>query len=133
MKTSNAFTEIIKDKITEISIADNVLKQATENPSKNIEDCVTYILNTVKKSGLNGFADQEIFDMAIEYYKNDNVTIGDKIESQVIINRVPELTDEEKQKAREKAFSDLVEQEKKGLTKRSKQQTQSNVSPSLFD
>ena len=31
------------------------------NPAKNIDDCVTYILNYVKKSGCNGFTDGEIF------------------------------------------------------------------------
>ena len=27
------------------------------NPAKNIDECVTYILNYVKKSGCNGFTD----------------------------------------------------------------------------
>ena len=29
------------------------------NPAKNIDDCVTYILNYVQKSGCNGFTDGE--------------------------------------------------------------------------
>ncbi|MBP9481471.1 MAG: hypothetical protein KBF15_08460, partial [Parabacteroides sp.] len=37
-------------------------------PEKNIDDCVTYILNEVKKSGCNGFADDEIYSMAVHYY-----------------------------------------------------------------
>ena len=31
------------------------------NPAKNIDDCVTYILNYVQKSGCNGFTDGEIY------------------------------------------------------------------------
>lgn len=31
------------------------------NPDKNIDDCVTYILNWVQKSGCNGFCDDEIY------------------------------------------------------------------------
>ena len=30
------------------------------NPAKNIDDCVTYILNYVQKSGCNGFTDGNV-------------------------------------------------------------------------
>ena len=38
------------------------------NPAKNIDDCVTYILNYVQKSGCNGFTDGEIYGQAVHYY-----------------------------------------------------------------
>ena len=38
------------------------------NPKKNIDECVNYILNTVQKSGINGFTDDEIYSMALHYY-----------------------------------------------------------------
>ena len=40
------------------------------NPAKNIDDCVTYILNHVQKSGCNGFTDGEIYGQAVHYYPN---------------------------------------------------------------
>ena len=32
------------------------------NPAKNMDDCITYILNYVKNSGCNGFTDGEFTD-----------------------------------------------------------------------
>ena len=34
------------------------------NPKKNIDDCCTFIINQVRQSGCNGFADEEIYSMA---------------------------------------------------------------------
>ena len=35
------------------------------NPAKNIDDCVTYSLNYVQKSGCNGFTDGEIYGLSL--------------------------------------------------------------------
>jgi hypothetical protein len=35
-------------------------------PQKNINDCMTCILNTVHKSGCNGFSNDEIYSMAVQ-------------------------------------------------------------------
>jgi hypothetical protein len=35
-------------------------------PQKNIDDCMTWIINTVHKSDCNGFADDEIYSMAVQ-------------------------------------------------------------------
>lgn len=37
------------------------------NPKKNIDDCCTFIINQVRQSGCNGFADEEIYSMALHY------------------------------------------------------------------
>ncbi|MDA6859547.1 Cas9 inhibitor AcrIIA9 family protein, partial [Escherichia coli] len=43
------------------------------NPAKNIDDCVTYILNYVQKSGCNGFSDGEIYGQAVHYYDENEI------------------------------------------------------------
>lgn len=73
-------------------------------PEKNIDNCVTYILNTVQKSGSNGFADDEIYSMAVHYYDEDNIDIGNPLNCQVMVNHVVELTEEEKQQAHKEAL-----------------------------
>lgn len=134
MKATDAFTSVILEYLTTNSKTDIAIKLAMENPDKNMDDCVTYILNTVKKSGLVGFSDQEVYDMAIEYYTTEKLEIGSKhIKSQVVINRIPTPTAEEKEKARQKAFEELVSEEKKNLSKRMKSKANSISSPSLFD
>lgn len=132
MKASNTFHDIINMYLVQRSEIQEDLAQAMQDPTKNLDDCVTYILNTVQKSGLNGFADQEVFDMAIEYYTTKEIEVGKKIQSQVIVNRIPELTPEEKQEAKLKAFNEAVNEEKKKLTKKSKTTPVSNSTPTLF-
>ena len=48
---------------------DELFAAKYDNPDKNIDDCVTYILNWVQKSGCNGFCDDEIYGQAIHYYE----------------------------------------------------------------
>ena len=46
------------------------------NPAKHIDECVTYILHYVKKSGCNGFTDGEIFGQAIHYYEENEIEVA---------------------------------------------------------
>lgn len=132
MKASNTFHEIIKSYLVQRAEIQKDLATAMQDETKNLDDCITYILNIAQKSGFNGFADQEVFDMAIEYYTTKEIEVGQKIQSQVIVNRIPELTPEEMQEAKLKAFNDVVNDEKKKLTKRPKSVTVQNSTPTLF-
>lgn len=87
---------------------------------KNIDDCITYILNEVKKSGCNGFADDEIFSMALHYYDEDNIDVGNPVSCHVVVNHAVELTEEEKQEARNKAMLQYQQAELKKLQARNK-------------
>ena len=79
------------------------------NPNKKIEDCITYILNQVKNSGLQGFDDDEIYSLAVHYYVEDGIDPGTPVTCQVIVNHQVQLTEEEiaeqKKMAREQVFS----------------------------
>ena len=44
-----------------------------QKPHKNIEECILYILSEVQRSGCNGFADEEIYSMAVHYYDEDDI------------------------------------------------------------
>jgi len=74
-----------------------------------MEDCITYILNQVKNSGLQGFDDDEIYSLAVHYYVEEDIKPGTPVQCQVIVNHQVQLTEEEiaeqKQKAKEKVFS----------------------------
>ena len=52
----------------DLNFSVKLFAKSFSNPAKNIDDCVTYILNYVKNSGCNGFTDGEIFGQAIHYY-----------------------------------------------------------------
>lgn len=68
MKVSTHFQTEIQSYLEQRAEYDELFARSYRNPLKNIEDCVTYILNEVQKSGCNGFADDEIFGMAVHYY-----------------------------------------------------------------
>ena len=95
---------------------------------------MTYILNTVQKSGCNGFADNEIYGMAVHYYDEESIDIGKEINCRVAVNHTVELTDEDKQEAKEKAMAKLIEKEAESMKKKSvKKREQTNVEQtSLF-
>ena len=68
MKASNHFKNTIKAYLEQRAETDVLFSFQYSKPEKNIDDCVTYILNEVKKSGCNGFADDEIYSMAVHFY-----------------------------------------------------------------
>ena len=101
----------------------------------SIDDCVTYILNYVQKSGCSGFTDGEIFGQAIHYYEENEIEVGKPMNCQVVVNHVVELTEEEKAEARQNAARRYQEEELRKLQNRNRpparKVTQSQ--PSLFD
>lgn len=104
MKASNHFKATILCYLEKRAENDLLFAERFAKPEKNIDDCITYILNTVQKSGCNGFADDEIYSMAVHYYDEDNIEIGKPINGKVVVNHVVELTEEEKEEARKQAL-----------------------------
>jgi len=118
MKASNHFKNTIKTYLDQRAETDVLFSFQYSKPEKNIDDCVTYILNEVKKSGCNGFADDEIYSMAVHYYDEDNIEVGKPMNAHVVVNHVVELTEEEKEQARKDAIQ--KEEEKDSGTKTDK-------------
>lgn len=104
MKVSTHFQTEIQSYLEQRAEYDDLFAHSYRNPLKNIEDCITYILNEVQKSGCNGFADDEIFGMAVHYYDEADIEIGKPIDCKVVVNHAVELTEEEKAEARKEAI-----------------------------
>lgn len=104
MKGTKEFKVTIQKYLENRAKEDQLFAKSYAKENKNIDDCVNYILNTVKSSGCNGFTDEEIFGMAVHYYDEDNIKQGNPINCQVVVNHHVELTEEEKRKAREDAI-----------------------------
>lgn len=86
MKGTDQFKEVIQQHLNQVAQNDPLFAKTLAKENKNIDDCITYILNTVKKSGRNGFTDDEVFGMAIHYYDEDDVKPGPKVSGQVVVN-----------------------------------------------
>ena len=58
MKGTDHFKRTIQMYLEQRAEEDTLFAKNYRNPAKNIDDCVTYILNYVQKSGCNGFTER---------------------------------------------------------------------------
>lgn len=136
MKSTAYFTRTILTHLEQRASIDPLFSQSFANINKNIDDCCTYILNEVQKSGCNGFTDDEVYSMAVHYYDEENIEVGRPIDARIMVNHVVELTEDEKQQARQDAiqkvqndaYNKMMQPKKKTTTK----QTANTNQLSLF-
>ena len=116
---------------------DELFAKNYRNPAKTIDDCITYVLNYVKRSGCNGFTDGEIYGQVMHYYDENEIEVGEPLQCQVVVNHMVELTAEEKAEARQNAIRQYQAEELSRMQSRHKTATaakrENNVQPSLFD
>ncbi len=137
-KGTRAFNETIKAYLEGRAENDALFAVKFANPSKSVEECVTFIFNDVKKSGCCGFTDAEVFGMATHYYDEEEIEVDNPINCQVVVNHTVELTEEEKEQARQDAIKKLRDEEIKKMRKpiqpRKTAENKNQVEqPSLFD
>jgi hypothetical protein len=111
MKATEPFKEVIQSYLACRAATDELFAPNLTKPGKSIDDCCTYIMNTVKASGCNGFSDDEIFSMAVHYFDEDVIEIGKPITGQVVVNHTITLTDSEKAQAKEMAMKQAVNEQ----------------------
>ena len=73
MKATDHFKNTIKAYLDQRAETDYLFSFRYSLPEKKLEDCITYILNQVQKSGCNGFHDDEIFGMAVHFFDYPNL------------------------------------------------------------
>lgn len=135
MKGTKDFKSTIQVYLEERARTDELFAVSYAKAGKNIDDCITYILNEVRRSGCNGFNDDEIYSMALHYYDEDDIKVGSKISCQVVVNHTVELTDEEKAEARKAAILRFQQEQMDAMKrpKKAKQVTTTISQPTLFD
>ena len=136
-KSTEKFKLTIQSYLQGLADNDPLFAETLKKESKNIDDCITYILNTVQKSGASGFTDDEVFSMAVHYYDEDKIDIGKPMECFVVQNHPIELTEEEIKEARAAAVQELVTKEMNRMSKQPKPAEKKPVvnadpTPSLF-
>ena len=140
MKGSEQFKKTILSYLTTYSQKDLLFKDRFENPNKSIDECINYIFTTVQKSGLNGFADEEVYNMAIHYYDEENLEINQNLANgSVVVNHHVELSEDEIIEIKQNAVKSLISDEKRKLSEKhqkkqmKKKSVDSISTPSLFD
>lgn len=135
MNETSHFKRTIEAYLAQRATEDTLFAATYKKPNKNINDCITYILNEAHRSGCNGFTDGEIFSMAVHYYDEDNIEVGKPINAQVVVNHTVELTPEEKEEARRQAVERAQREAYQKMTQRkpaTKKESSNNVQMKLF-
>ena len=136
MKGTEHIKQTIKAFLDKKAECDELFAQSYNQPHKNLDDCVTYVLNWVQSSGCSGFSDDEIYGQCIHFYVEDGIDIGKPMECNVVVNHHIELTEEEKAEARQRAIRQYQDEEIQKMKNRKKPKpatSNTNVSPTLFD
>lgn len=87
MQVTDTFSKVIYDHLQQLGARDPLFAETLKKANKNIKDCCTYILNQVKASGRNGYADEEVFGMAVHYYDEDDIKVGSHVKATVVVNQ----------------------------------------------
>ena len=133
-KATDYFKQTIQSYLQRRAQEDELFAPRYANPKKNIDDCITFILNYVKQSGCNGFADDEIYSLAMHYYDEDDIDIGKPLTNcKVVVNHTIELSEAEKAEARRQAMQKATDEayrkitQGKNKTKKAETATQSSL------
>ena len=111
-KVSESFKQAIKAHLDKRAAEDELFAQTYAKANKNLDECCNYILQQVQKSGRQGFADEEIYGMAIHYYDEDDIkNVKPVAAGKVVVNHVVELTEAEKVEAKKKAQADYEKEQ----------------------
>ena len=82
--------------------------------------------------------DEEVYSLAVHFFDEDDIEIGNSIACNVIVNHTVELTEEEKAKARQEALKEYQAEQLRKMQKRTNKpktpKAQPEITtPSLFD
>ena len=138
MKATEHFKQTIKAYLNERAKNDELFAVSYAKENKNMDDCVTFILNQVKRSKCMGLTDEEVYSLAVHFFDEDDIEIGNSIACNVIVNHTVELTEEEKAKARQDALKEYQAEQLRKMQKRTNKpktpKAQPEITtPSLFD
>lgn len=112
VKGTQAFQDTIAQYLMARAENDPLVAVRLANPSKTMEQCCAYIIGEVKKSGCCGFTDDEIFGWAMHFWDEPEIEVSNTATNcHVVVNHVVELTEEEKEQARQEAINKLRDEE----------------------
>jgi len=126
------FKRVIREYLDKEVIKDPDFAKHYNNESKNLDDCIKYVISKVtemkKDSNCVALTDDEVYGMAIHYYTEKDIDIKDVNTSVKVISPYEaELTDEDKKLIKEKAIEKAIEEEKNKIKSKSKPVQKENV------
>ena len=124
MNGTDHFKRTIQAYLDSRAAEDKLFAASYHKPNKNIDDCITYLLNWAKSqcNGGNGIGVTagEVLSQAVHYFDEDDIEVGKPLQCQVMVCHDMELTDEEKAEARQQAIRQYQAEELRKLKSRNK-------------
>ena len=114
-KKLDEFQRTIKAYLDKRAAEDELFAKSYAKEKKSIRECCNYIISEVRKSGRCGFADDEIFGMAVHYYDENDLGTIPTANAKVVVNHAIQLTEEEKAAAKARALAQFEAEEKRRL------------------
>ena len=106
-KGPSPFEQVIKDHLDRVASEDPQFAEkynAGLAGKKDIAACCRFITSEVRKTGRQGFTDDEIYGMAMHFYDEESIKAPDNApQATVVVNREIQLSAEEVKQIREKA------------------------------
>ena len=121
MKGTEHFKQAIKAYLDERAKTDELFAVSYAKENKNLDDCVTFILNqamAICKEGGCGMTDDEVYSLGVHYYDEDDIEVGKAVNCGVIVNHRVELSPEEQAEARENALKAYQNEELRKIQQR---------------
>lgn len=111
-KEQNSVKDAIKAYLDERAKNDELFAASYAKPNKNIDECFKYVVGEARKRGNAVYvSDEEVFGWAVHYYDEDDIKINDLPRGERVSAKASvELTEEEKEKAREQAVQEYKQQ-----------------------
>lgn len=132
----NEFEKTIKAYLDQRASEDEEFAKKYANPEKSIEKCCGYIISEVQKSHRQGFADPEIYGMAVHYYDEADIKDIEKCRAKVVVNHTIELSELEKAEAKkaaiEKYQKEVIDNIKRKPTPKHKEEKKEDPQLNLF-
>ena len=72
MKATEHFKQTIKAYLDERAKNDELFAVSYAKENKNMDDCVTFILNQVKRSKCMGLTDEEVYSLAVHFFDEED-------------------------------------------------------------
>lgn len=143
MQGTELFKQTIKAYLDERAKTDELFAMSYAKENKNLDDCITFILNQAKaicQEGGCGMSDEEVYSLSTHYWDEDNIDVGQAVNCGVIVNHRVVPTPEEQAQAREKALKAYQEEELNKIRQRNsrpkpapKTAKEEPMQPLLFD
>ena len=116
----NEFEKVIKTYLDEFATKDSEFsKKYAEKAEKLggidavVRQCCNFICREVKRSGRQGFADAEIYGMAVHFIDESELTAEKGVNAHVVVNHSIELTEADKERLRKEAEAEYKRDAKK--------------------